>query len=299
VATALERYFPTQLKERFAAYIPRHPLRREIIATHVLNSMVNRVGPTFVHRLGEITGATPPQVVRAYLASREVFGMVPLWQLIEALDAQVPDEVQAQMVITLRGLVTRATTWFLRSRRLQEPTEQQVTRFAPAVQALRAQDASASPRSQRARRWIEAGVPEAIAAQVDASDWLFSALDIAEIAESSGKPLALTAAVHAGVGERLGLERMREQIEQLPADSYWNGLAKLALADDVVDLQRSIAQQAVAHQQGEAPEVLQHWEQGNRQALERAQRLLAELKDTPAGDLAMLSVALRELRNLV
>ncbi|NNU44813.1 NAD-glutamate dehydrogenase [Ramlibacter sp. B156] len=138
IATALERYFPTQLKEKFAAYIPRHPLKREIIATHVLNSMVNRVGPTSVHRLGEITGATPPQVVRAYLASREVFGLVPLWQQIESLDSLVPDEVQADMVVTLRALVTRATTWFLRSRRLFEPTQQQVARFAPAVQALHA-----------------------------------------------------------------------------------------------------------------------------------------------------------------
>jgi NAD-specific glutamate dehydrogenase len=49
----------------------------------------------------------------------------------------------------------------------------------------------------------------------------------------------------------------------------------------------------------EAEAVLDRWEQGNRQALERAQRLLAELQDTPGSDLAMLSVALRELRNLV
>ncbi|HZY15758.1 MAG TPA: NAD-glutamate dehydrogenase, partial [Ramlibacter sp.] len=118
IATALERYFPTQLKERFAAFIPRHPLKREIIATHVLNSMVNRVGPTFVHRLGEITGATPAQVVRAYLATREVFGLVALWQGIEALDNRAPDAVQAEMLVVLRALVGRATTWFLRSRRL-------------------------------------------------------------------------------------------------------------------------------------------------------------------------------------
>ena len=58
VATALARYFPALLREKFGAYIPRHPLRREIIATHVLNSMVNRVGTTFVHRLCELTGAT-------------------------------------------------------------------------------------------------------------------------------------------------------------------------------------------------------------------------------------------------
>jgi len=298
VAKALERYFPSLLKERFAGYIPRHPLRREIIVTHVLNSMVNRVGPTFVHRLGEITGTTPPQIVRAYLAAREVFGLVPLWQQIEALDNKVPDALQAEMVLAVRGLVTRATTWFLRSRRLSEPTEQQVARFAPAVQALRARVEGGTP-SPRAANWIQAGVPQSLALQVDAAESLFDALDIAEIGEASKVPLQQVAEVHGGVGERLGLDRMRQQIELLPADSYWHNLAKLALGDDLTDLQRSIAQEALARHQGEPPRVLDGWEHGNRQALERAQRLLAELKETPTGDLAMLSVALRELRNLV
>lgn len=300
IATALERYFPSLLKDKFSAYIPRHPLKREIIATHVLNSMINRVGATFVHRLAEITGATAPQIVRAYLATREVFGLVATWQQIETLDNKVTDALQAEMVIALRGLIARATTWFLRSRRLHEPTEQQVKRFAPAVRALRERLQAQAGSSARAAAWIQAGVPEALAWQVDAADGLFSALDIAEIAEATRRPLEETAAVHAGVGERLGLERMRQQIEQLPADSYWHTLAKLALGDDLADLQRSIALEAVGHHQGTATAVLDQWEQGNRQALERAQRLLAELRDAAGGgDLAMLSVALRELRNLV
>jgi glutamate dehydrogenase len=287
------------LKERFAAVIPRHPLKREIIATHVLNSMTNRVGPTFVHRLGEITGTTAPQIVRAYLAAREVFGLVALWQEIEALDSVVPDAVQAEMVLALRGLVTRATTWFLRSRRLNEPPEQQVARFAPAVQALRAGVAAGTAVSPRAEQWVEAGVPRPLALQADAAEALFNALDIAEIADAGKLPLELTAQVHGGVGARLGLDAMRQQIEMLPAESYWQNLAKLALADDLTDLQRSIAQEALVRQAGSAGEVLNAWEQGNRQARERAQRLLAELREQPVGDLAMLSVALRELRNLV
>ncbi|MDB5749725.1 MAG: putative NAD-glutamate dehydrogenase [Ramlibacter sp.] len=299
VALALERYFPPLLKDKFGGVIPRHPLKREIIVTHVLNSMVNRVGPTFVHRLGEITGTLPAQIVRAYLGSREVFGLVAQWQQIEALDDVVPDAVQAEMVLALRALVTRATTWFLRSRRLAEPTEQQVARFAPAVQALRARQLAQATESPRAANWIQAGVPQALALQVDGAEALFNALDIAEIAESSRLALEQTAQVHAGVGQRLGLEGMRQQIELLPAESYWHGLAKLALGDDVADLQRSIALEAITRQQGDPPAILDHWEQGNKQALERAQRLLAELKETPMGDLAMLSVALRELRNLV
>jgi glutamate dehydrogenase len=299
VATALARYFPSRLRESFAGHIPRHPLRREIIVTHVLNSMVNRVGPTFVHRLAEITGATAPQIVRAYLATREVFGFVPTWQQIEALDTKVPDAVQAEMVIALRGLIVRATTWFLRSRRLHEPTEQQVKRFAPALAALRARLEAQAGSSERAAAWVQAGVPQALAWHVDAADGLFNALDIADIAEASRRPLEETAEVHIGVGERLGLERLRQQIELLPAESFWQSLAKLALGDDLADLQRSIALEAVTHHQGSAAAVLDQWEQGNSQALERAQRLLAELRDTAGGDLAMLSVALRELRNLV
>ncbi|NNU44814.1 hypothetical protein HK415_19110 [Ramlibacter sp. B156] len=86
---------------------------------------------------------------------------------------------------------------------------------------------------------------------------------------------------------------MRQQIELLPADSYWHSLAKLALSDDLNDLQRSIALEALGHGDGNAGEVLDRWEHGNRQALDRAQRLLVELQETPGSDLAMLSVALR------
>ena len=100
--------------------MPRHPLKREIIATHVTNSMVNRVGSTFVHRLSETTGARPHEVVRAYLLSREIFGFVPLWQAIEALDNTVDDAVQSTMLIDTSRQLERGTTWFLRSRRLTE-----------------------------------------------------------------------------------------------------------------------------------------------------------------------------------
>ena len=44
VETALVRYFPRALQAKYAAYMSRHALKREIIATHVVNSMLNRVG---------------------------------------------------------------------------------------------------------------------------------------------------------------------------------------------------------------------------------------------------------------
>ena len=58
IATTLQRYFPAAAAHAVSGgTIEHHPLKREIIATHVVNSLVNRVGPTFVHHLHEETGA--------------------------------------------------------------------------------------------------------------------------------------------------------------------------------------------------------------------------------------------------
>jgi len=300
IGSALQRYFPTALKTEYGDYIPRHPLRREIIATHVLNSMINRVGSTFVHQLAELTGAAAPEVVRAYLLAREVFGSVELWQRIEALDNRVPDSVQSEMIVRWHRLIAQATTWFLRSKRLQEPLEQAAQRLLPAIAFLRTRLEPEAAGSTQAAAWVQAGVPHELAQRVAAADRLFSALDIAQIAEAGHSPLDATSEVHFGIGERLGLEKFRQQIELLPADTHWQSLAKVALADDLADLQRSIALDAVSrHPTGAAADKLSSWEARNPVAFARAKRLVAELADAASPDLAMLSVALRELRNLV
>jgi glutamate dehydrogenase len=298
IGSALERYFPATLRQGMAGYIPRHPLKREIVATHVLNSMVNRVGATFVHRLSDLTGAKPAQVVRAYLCTREVMGHVALWQQVEALDNLVPDAVQSEMLIEEGWLTSRATTWFLRYRRLAEPMEQTFTRFRDAVEALREPLAATAASAPQALAWVAAGVPAALAARVASAEGLFAALDIAEVAELTRHDATAVGEVHVGVAQRLGLGRLRQQIDALPSTSHWQSLAKNALGDDLAGLQRSITQEVLAAGEGGSAQRLAAWEAANADALERARRVLVELADTKNADLAMLSVALRELRNL-
>jgi len=298
VASALQRYFPPLLREKFGAYIPRHPLKREIIATHVLNRMVNRVGPTFVHRLTEMTGAKPAQIVRAWLVTREVFCFGTLWKQIEALDSRVPDAVQAAMHNHLKGLAVRATTWLLHPRRLAEGVQALVARLTPAVALLRARLEPAAASRPLVAEWLAAGVPPALAQAVAATDGLFDALDIAEIAEAGRLPLEQVCELHRELGESLGLQRVHHQIEALATESYWDTLAKIALGDELAELQRSITLEVLSRREGDAPQMLQAWESENQQELHSARRLLAELADAKSADLAMLSVALRKLRNL-
>ena len=305
VASALSRYFPTALRETYVSYMPRHPLRREIIATYIVNSMVNRVGSTFVHRLTESTGARPHEVVRGYLLAREVFGFVPLWKSIEALDNKVADSVQARILIDAGRLIARATTWFLRSRRLNDDMGGTIVHFGSGVEALYARldnlldEAGKKEIAAQAARYTTQGVPAEIARRVVSYDTLYAALDIVEVADAAARPVETVAAAFFELSLRLGFAWLREKIGALPGESYWQTLARGAMRDDLSGLQRTLAANVLAGGDGaDGTRLVAAWQERNGSAMERATRLLGEMRASPAPDLSMLSVALRELRNL-
>lgn len=202
------------------------------------------------------------------------------------------------MLIELSRLMLRATTWFLHSRRLGEDMSATISRFAPAARALRDSIAAApdapwrAPIAERQMAYVAHGVPAELALQVAAAETLLAALDVAEVAEVSKQPLQSVAATYFGIGDLLGLARLRAQVTALPADGYWQGMAKSALSDDLAALQRELTADAVTAGGSEA------WERAQRHAIDRARRMLVELDETKSADLAMLSVALRELRHL-
>jgi glutamate dehydrogenase len=307
VATALQRYFPQALVERFAATMSRHPLRREIIATHVTNSMLNRVGSTFVHRLVETTGARPHEVVRAYLMSRDIFDLVSLWQAVEALDNRVPDELQSRLLIQTSGQLERATTWFLRWRRLGDDMASTIEHFRPGVEALSARLPALQDADERTRvdaavaGYASGGVPHDLALRVVTLDTLHATLDIAEVAGAAAQPVELVAAVYFDVANRLAMPWLREKIVALAGDQHWRMLAKSAMLDDLAGLQRSIAAAVLvgAPAGASADALVADWQLAGGRALERAAQLLGELRSVSTPDAAMLSVTLRELRGLV
>ena len=307
IRTALERYFPLPLRERFATQIQAHALRREIISTHVINSMINRVGPTFVHRLKGELGASAADIVRAYMATREVFGLVGLWHEIEALDNRIDNAVQAELIMESGRLVQRGTLWFLRQRRWLADLQATLAHFSPGVATLAERLGEYVAPAYRAEldasiaQRVEQGVPEALARRVAALDELYSALDLVEIAAESGRDEATVARVYFALGGELDLHWLGRQISALPAETRWQNLARGALRSDLSTLARTLAGEAIrlAPAGGELDAVLDAWQSRAAVARERYQHLLAEIRGAQSIDLAMVSVLLRELRGMV
>ena len=260
-------------------YITRHPLKREIIATQVLNSVVNRVGASFVHRMTEVSGALPSQIVRGYLAMREVFGHEALWQQIEALDNQVADAVQSAMLIDAARPDRPRHQLVPALRRLAEPMQRLIARCACRGGAARApgtcrrrRRAPAAGRRPACRRQlaqsVASGGPVRRAGHRrhrradQRSRWPMSRSCTS--AWAAAGPAALAATDRHSAGRRLLGQSGQDCAQRRPGRAATRDRA------------------GGAGQASAAGAVLASGKRSNRLELERAQRLLAELADAQA-----------------
>ena len=303
VAGALWRYFPQALRERYFEAIGRHPLRREIIATHVVNTLVNRVGASFVDRIRDETGHAAAQIVRALLAVRELFALVPLWRDIEALDNHVPSESQNALLIEALKLSRSATLWLLRAPRRLDDLSATVEAFGPGVSKLAGQLPELLAAGEReslaavAAGHVADGVPEELAQRIAALRWLRPALDIVELARAHERDELAVARLYFAVCAELDLPWIAAQIDALQSDARWPSLARGALRTDLAGEARRLVAQALTHGE-EAEACVAAFVEAGGERLARYRALVTEARGvTP--DVASLSVLLRELRGLM
>lgn len=302
----LERYFPVPLRKRFGKQIAAHPLAREIVSTQVANELVNRAGISFIFGLTEETDVLAPEVTRAYIVARDVFEMETWWAEVEALDDRVPAEIQLAMLAEGHKLLERAARWLLRRRSRPLAIAASVAHFAPGVASLRrglAQWMTAANRpmfEQTAARYLEAGVPEPLARRVVSFNELLSTLDVVEVANATQRTVEDVAAIYFRLFADLELPWLRDQIAALPRENHWQALARTSLRDDLYSQQNALTLDVLATAaglaDGDAP--IEAWMAANRSRLQRFQQVLADLKCFANPDLAMLSVAVGELRRL-
>ncbi|PYQ27516.1 MAG: hypothetical protein DMF57_18335 [Acidobacteria bacterium] len=226
LAEDLVLYFPEPLRVRFRPAIERHRLRREIIATYITNSMINRVRPTFVSQMTEETGKPASDVARAFTIIRDSFDLRSLWADIEALDNKLPARQQIEMFIEVGRLLERAVQWLLRSAYEKLEIAAYVAEFKPRIETLAGRLNEVLPAPLMAslntrRSELEAtGIPAALAQRVASLGVMAAALDIVRLTRA-GRPVDEVARVYFGLGARFGLDRLRAAGASIAADTPW------------------------------------------------------------------------------
>ncbi|MGC0252084.1 NAD-glutamate dehydrogenase [Pseudactinotalea sp. Z1748] len=302
----LAEYFPTAMREKYADAIEAHPLRSEIIINTVVNSMVNRGGISFAFRAADETGASSEQVARAYAASREIFDLVEFTSAVEALDTKVDAGTQAELYLSFRRLLDRATRWFAHQRHDQLDVAAEIERFSERVTALRAQLPQFLRGSElerfhaRAEQMREAGVPEELAQQFAGLLPSLSLLDVVQLADEAECPPERSAELYFAVSERFRIDDLLIEVAGLPRDERWATLARASMRDDLYATAELLS--AVIMRETEedaAPARIENWAEQIGAAVGRVEESLADILAIDSPGLAPLSVALRGVRSLL
>ncbi|NWH08318.1 MAG: NAD-glutamate dehydrogenase [Alphaproteobacteria bacterium] len=311
-APLLAAYFPPAASARFAAYLPKHRLKREIIGTVLVNRLVNEGGPLFMHLAQQASGAGAPAIVRAYGIATLAFGIDQLRARINALDGRIEASVQIAMHHDVVSLLQRQTLWMLRNAGHAPDIAETAALYGRGAEALK--DTFSTLVSPIEFEWIDAvirdlrekGVPHDLAEAIGILPVIAAVTDIVRISADAGAPIDAVAGAFFEAGEAAGIDRLRAAAAKVRPGGHWDRLALQRIGDDLNASQRALASLALRQcgslggdaKRDEGVAAVKRWTEGSDVRLAQARALIQDLERSGPFTVAKLMLAVGQLRDL-
>jgi glutamate dehydrogenase len=303
LARELNRYFPREIAAQFPDALDHHRLRREIIATQLANSMINRGGPSLIVRIADQTGAAPAAIAAAFAAVRDSYGMTALNTAIDGLDNRVAGDVQLDLYAAVQDLLLDRIVWFLRNVDLTNGLADVVAHYRDGIAAVAAaldgalSEDALSARAARRQKLNEAGVPDELAGRIANLGPITAAPDIVLVADRTGKAVGEVAATYFATGAFFRLDRIAIAASTIPIVDYFDRLALDRARDSIGDAERRLTAAMVGNGVAGAGAV-EAWVAPRKNEVERIRGAIHEIAGSGL-TLSKLSVAASLLGDLV
>ncbi len=303
LARELTRYFPKEIAAQFPDALQHHRLRREIIATQLANSMINRGGPSLIVRIADQTGAAPAAVASAFAAVRDSYNMTELNAEIDALDNRIAGKVQLDLYAGVEDLLLDRVIWFLRNVDLTKGLADVVAHYRDGIAAVEAaldhalSDQALTARLARKQELTGSGVPDGLAATIANLGPLAAASDIVLVADRTGKAISEVAATYFATGAFFQLDRITTAARTIPIADYFDRLALDRARDSIGDAERRLTAAMVANGTAGGAAV-DAWVAPRKSEVERIRGAIHEIAGSGL-TLSKLSVAASLLGDLV
>jgi len=298
----LNRYFPKEMTERYPEALHLHRLRREIIATQLTNSMINRGGATLIVRIADQTGATAASIAAAFAAVRQSYEMIALNTEIDALDNKVSGKTQLDLYAAVQDLLLDRLVWFLRNVDLKRGLETNVAHYrdgiaevAAALDGALSKPAKAA-RDARVTELTKAGVPADLAWRIASLGFLKAATDIVLVADRAKKPVAEVTATYFATEAFFQLDKIIGALPGIVVSDYFDRLALDRALDSIGDAERRLTSAMVDNGTAGAGAV-EEWVKPRQVEVERIRSQIHEISASGL-TLSKLSVAASLLGDL-
>jgi glutamate dehydrogenase len=303
LARELQRYFPGPVTEQFRDALDHHRLRREIIATQLANSMINRGGPSFVARMEDQTGVPAAKTALAFAAVRDSYGLTALHTEIDRLDNQVSGKLQLDLYAAVQHLLRDRVVWFVRNIDLTKGLASIVAHYRAGIaEVTSAVDSTLTDEARtacdaRAKELETGGVPGDLARRLANLPALMAAPDIVLVAERSGQKVAAVAATYFATSSFFQLDRIVAAARQIKLSDYFDRLALDRSLDSIGDAERRLTAAMAGNGVAGLPAV-EAWVATREAEVHRIRAAVHEIANSGL-TLSKLSVAASLLGDLV
>jgi glutamate dehydrogenase len=304
----IEAAFPKVLVNKFGDAVANHPLKKEIIATQIANDIFNHMGISYLDRMQQSTGVTHADIAKSYIATKEIFALSTIWSAIEALDYKVNSDLQYHMMLRVSRLARRASRWLIKNHRTQLNASTLIDLYAKHIQNLGSKLPSLLPETLR-EQWTIArdellamGAPKSLAETLSSCEYLYDFLGIIAASNFLNKDIHIVASSFFALADRLQLDDFSEHLEsKMPTATHWQSLARESLRDDLEWQQRQLTQNMLSSIECDTTTLhnnVDEWLAKQEILTARWKHMITELNNHNDGDIAMLSIAVRELSDL-
>jgi glutamate dehydrogenase len=299
----LGRYFPKALAEKFPDAIAQHRLRREIVATQLTNSMINRGGATLTVRIADQTGASAAAIAAAFAAVRASYDMIALNTAIDTLDNKVSGKLQLELYQGVQDLLLDRLVWFLRNVDLSQGLDAIVGHYREGISAVEAAldsalpEAAATARAARVAELERAAVPTDLARRLATLPVLACAPDIVMVADRTGQNVASAAATYFAAEAFFRLDQISNAARGIVISDYFDRLALDRALDSIGDAERRITA-AMAGNGAAGAHAVDAWVAPRKAEVDRIRMSVHEIANSGL-TLSKLSVAASLLGDLV
>jgi glutamate dehydrogenase len=298
----LVHYFPAAAVEAAGeSGVRAHQLRREIVATELVNDLVNLMGSSFLHRVSRDTGAPIPAVVRAWLVASRIAGAPEIRADLAGEEGRFPSDTVYRWLAGLARVLEATTQWLLANTPPDASTPALIEEARAGLATLRGAfgtfvSGEDSVLFQSRLAELEGlGVERVLAERLITLRFLPQLLEILSAASTAGMDPLRTAEAYYLVADRLGTARLRESLRSAAGDDPWDRRHAQALADDVATAQRRIVAVTLARANGTgAAGALAALEEERGREVRALRELLAEVR--PDSPLSAYALAVRMLK---
>jgi glutamate dehydrogenase len=302
VGRFLVPYFPASMTERFSAAIPGHRLRRELIATRLVNEAVDRMGSTFVFSIVRDHGVEADSAVRAWLIASDVIALPERAERIRRGEPEISADAELQSFLALERAGRSATAWALRNFEPAIAIGAAADRFRSGFAALsgRFQEHLAAGERERfelSYRDLRAAVADGeMADELARLGFADHLLDVLSLSGARGIEIERVTAAYFGLAAQFDFARLETALGGANVEDRWERRAAQELGDELREARIALCCAALAD--GGAAAAMERIARANPRLHADVERLFAELAAMPVAPLSAVQVAVRALTRL-